>query len=199
MKIRLFDPTGLKAVDYKATYPELARTEEFESMRGNELIFVWYYANATSPLIDIKDESKRVTEAIKASGYNPDPDDYEKLLKLQFPPGIEAAIEKMSSYMPGARYFGWKALKNIFDQYQDIANMTPSDFTKKVGSGDTAETITDYAAYSTVTGTVSKALADLIHRLEEGFGISVTGKVSDSEEESNAILRDWNLNKKKTS
>ena len=84
MEIRLFDPTGLRPVDYKATYPEMKRIKEFESIPGTQLIFIWYFANATSPLADIKDKYKRVEAAISRAGYNPEPTEHEKLLKLQF-------------------------------------------------------------------------------------------------------------------
>ena len=204
MEIRLFDPTGLRPVDYKATYPEMKRTKEFESIPGIELIFIWYFANATSPLVDITDKHKKVDEAIRRSGYSPGPDEHEKLLKLQFPPHIEAAIEKMSSYLPGARYFGWRALKNIFDQYQDIASRGPESFKKKVGSeeneaGDMVPIMEiDYNAYTNTSTKISTAMPGLISSMEEGFGISITGVVSDDEEEGNSQLREWNLNRRKS-
>jgi len=179
--IRLFDPTGLKAMDYKSTYPELARTTEFESLSGTELMFVWHYANATSPLIDL-DENTRVKEALGRSGFMPSPTEKEKLLKLQFGERLEHAIEKMGTFNPGVRYFGWKSLKTIFSQYQEIAQMSPDE----LGELDD---------YVNITTKIAKAMPDLMEKLEEGFGISMSA--TEEEEEGTAMLRDWNLNRRK--
>jgi len=191
MKLRLFDPEGLKPSNYKATYPELTRIKEFEDLIGSELMFVWYYANATSPLREKKlTNEKRAEEALKRSGYNPEPDEYERILKLQLSERMERAIDKMESFQPGARYFGWKALKSIFEEYQKIAQMKPSDFVKKSGSGDNMVVETDYAAYTNTTTKVVAALPGLIEKLEEGFGISASG-VTEDEEEGHSILGQW--------
>lgn len=193
MEVLLFSPIGIKNKDYKASYPELGRYSEFEDFRGSELAFVWWYANATSPIIELERE-KRVGEALKRSGYNPEPAEYERLLQLQFTERLEVAIERMASFIPGARYFAMKSLKNIFDQYQEIASKKASDFKKKVGSGESATEETDYKAYSDVTGAVIKQMPALIQRLEEGFGITTDG-ASEDEEEGHSLLREWHLQK----
>lgn len=184
--MKIFDPTGIKAQDYKVKYPELGRTPEFEGLTGTELIFVWYYANATSQFIDLKEE-KRVVEALKESGLLPP--NKEKFLDLQFGETLESAIEKMSSYIPGARYYAWKAIKNTYQNYIDILSMGPGDFTKSSGKGEDAITETDFNAYSNITTKITEALPGLIERLEEGFGVTINA--SEEEEEGSAILRNW--------
>ena len=191
--IRLFDPEGLKAVEYKSTYPELGETKEFESFPGKELIFVWYYANATSPLINIKDDKKRVGEALRFSGYNPDPAERETLLNRNFTERVEAAINKMGSYQPGVRYLGWKMLKNIFDQYNELVNDGVAGFTKVLKNGDSIETVLDISTWVTLSKQIAVAMPDLIKRIEEGFGVSVSG-ISSEEEEGSSMHREWNLN-----
>jgi len=192
----MFDPEGLKAVDYKSTYPELASISEFEDLGGRELIFVWYYANATSPLLRLE-ENKRVEEAMKLSGIKLSPEYIERYLKLQFGETLERAIAKMSSFLPGARYLGWQAIKAIFDQYIDIAHAGTSSFTKSVGSGEEKEDVIDYSAYTTTTSKISASLPNLIARLEEGFGISTSLTSGEDEDESTSIFREWVLNKQK--
>ena len=192
MQIRLFDPTGIKPVDYKSKYPELKRTPEFESLRGTELIFVWYFANATSPIVDITDDNKRVKEALHLSALTPEPVEYENILQLNFTERMEAAIEKMGFYQPGARYYGFKSIKAIFDQYQEIAQMGTAAFKKSTGSGEEKTEEVDYNAYTNTTTKISAELPKLIARMEEGFGLTITG-ASEAEEEGQSLLRPWNL------
>jgi len=194
MRLRLFNPEGLKAVDYKAAYPELERTPEFEHMKGSELMFVWYYSNATSPLMEIIDREERVVEALKRSRFNPEPSEYERMLKLQFSEQLEIAIGKMSSYLPGARYLGWKALKAIFDQYQEIASKGTDYFKKTVGTGEDAVDEVDYSAYTNTTTKIVAALPGLIQRMEEGLGISMAGSSEDGDD-VHGIHSTWFINR----
>ena len=49
--IALFDPRGIPTSDYKQRYPELGRIDEYRPLSSNELVFVWWFANPTSPLM----------------------------------------------------------------------------------------------------------------------------------------------------
>ena len=190
--MRLFDPTGLKAKDYKAKYPELGRTEEFEELSGTELIFVWYYANATSPIITMEDD-KRVEEALVQSGYMVA--SKEKFLNLQFGEKLDKAIEKMASFIPGARYFGLKALRNTYDNYIDVLGRSTDQFTKVVGKGDDSYSEEDLTAYSNITAKMTAALPELIAKLEEGFGVSISS--SEDDDEGTALFRNWQQDRQK--
>lgn len=190
--MRLFDPTGVRAQDYKGVYKELERTKEFEAFNGTALIFIWYYANATSPFVELKDE-ERVVEALKSSGYKPK--DRERFLDLQFGETMEDAIIKMRSFIPGARYFGWKALKNTYQNYLDILDKKADDFIKTTGSGENQVMEVDYGAYATITTKLSAALPGLVAQLEEGFGVTIN--TSEEEEEGHSELRDWAQNREK--
>jgi hypothetical protein len=103
MKITLFDPTGIKPDDYRHKYPELDRASEFAELPARALIFVWFYANPTSPLVlDIQDEYERVKEALKKSGFNPSKIERERMENLQFDDKFATAIKKMGSFDPGS-------------------------------------------------------------------------------------------------
>lgn len=188
--MRLFDPTGIKSQDYKATYPELEKTAEFEPLTGAELMFVWYYANATSPFIEMKEEG-RVIEALSSSGFKPI--DKEKFLDIQFGERLEDAIIKMRSFIPGARYFGWKSIKNTYQNYLEILDKKAEEFVKTTGSGENVVTEIDYGTYANISTKLSAALPGLVAQLEEGFGVTLTA--SEEEEEGRAELRDWAQNR----
>lgn len=190
--MKLFDPTGIKAKDYKSNYPELARTPEFEALSGAHLMFVWYYANATSPFIDLGKE-ERVERALDRSGYVPA--NVEHFLNLQFGESTERAIEKMASFIPGLRYMAWKALKNTFENYTEILNRSSDEFAKIVKDGKESYAEVDFNTYSNVTTRLTAAMPDLVSKLEEGYGVVLTS--SEEEEESHDYIRDWNQNRQK--
>lgn len=191
--IKIFDPEGIKPSKYKTAYPELDRTPEFEGFRGEELMFFWYFANKTSPIIDVSEE-KRVEEAIKLSGLHVEPDVFESMVALNFSEDQQRAINKMSSYLPGPRYFAWKASRNLFKQYQEIANMEATEFTKTEGRGEDARIVTDYEKYINVTSKAAAAFDGLIKNLEEGFGTNKE-EMSEEEEQGANYLRFWHENR----
>ncbi len=195
MKLRLFDPEGIKPSEYKNTYQELKRIPEFDNMAGSELIFIWHFANKTSPLMTITDQSKRVEKALSLSGWRISPEQEEKILKLQLGEGRERAVEKMSSFDPGARFLGHQALRTIFERYNEIIEKGPAGFKKIVGSGDDKEEIIDYAAFVNTSAKISSTLPDLINKMEEGFGVSIAGNIADDDDEGVSFHREWNLEK----
>lgn len=197
MRIRLFDPEGIRAADYKSVYPELGKAPEFESLSGAKLIFVWHFANKTSPLRRIVDDSKRVEEALDLSGWKLSAENRAQILKLNFGETLEKAIERMVSYEPGARYWGRETLKTIFERYNDIIEQGPDAFKKTTGQGDAKIEETDINAYVTVSSKIAIALPGLIDKMEEGFGISITGTEEEGDD-SKSILRDWNINRQKS-
>jgi len=201
MKIRVFDPTGIKAEDYRHRYPELERTPEFSDLVAKALIFVWYYANPTSPLVlGIPDDYERAKEALRVSTYNPSKTEKENILRLQFNSSMAVAIKKMSDYDPGARFKGYKMIKTIFDNYEDLISKGPSVFstTETKGNGDKAVTsiFTDYPRYVTTSAKIAEEIPLLLVRLEEGFGIiDISGDQKDENEDGASSIRDWHMSK----
>ena len=197
MIVRLFDPEGIDPRNYKTMYSELAETPEFESFGGRELLFIWYYANPTSPIIDMKN-SERVQEAFKLSGWKPAPAEKERLLKMSFTDKMEKAIETMGNYEPGARYVAWMMVKKMFDEYQKMVTEGKTYFTqdKFDKEGNKTGEVFDHRAYVAATKDIQVQLPSLIDKLEKGFGISIIKKdESDEELEGGTMIRMWNQTK----
>ena len=72
MNITIFDPRGIKPDDYRHRFPELERETSFDGLSSRQLIFTWWYANQSSPLVlEEHDNYERVKEALTRSGFNP--------------------------------------------------------------------------------------------------------------------------------
>jgi hypothetical protein len=199
MNIRIFDPAGIKPEDYKFRYPEIDRAPEFANLNVRALIFTWWYANATSELVlYVPDPYERVKEALRRSGYNPTKTEKEKILSLQFDSDLAAAIKKMASFDPGARYKAYVMIKNIYDHYETLINLGPEAFkiTTKVGRGeDAVETSEiDYKKYVDVSAKISEELPGLLTKMEEGFAIVDVSGAAVIEDESSS-MRDWHMKK----
>jgi hypothetical protein len=199
-KVRIFDPTGIKAEDYRHRYPELERTEEFSGFTPKALIFIWWYANATSDLVlYMEDDYERAKEALRRSGYNPTKTEKERILDLRFDSNMAVAIKKMGSYDPGARFKAFLMIKKIYDQYQSIIDLGMEAFeietTTGKGENQVTSRETDYKKYVDVTTKIAEAMPGLLAKLEEGFAITtVTGDEVIAGEE-NSDLRDWHTKK----
>jgi hypothetical protein len=194
MKIRLFDPAGIKPEDYKHRYPELERTDEFNTMQARALIFVWWYANPTSDLVlDIPDDYERVAEALRRSQFNPGRAEKENILHLQFNTELAAAIKKMASFDPGSRFKAYMMVRTIFKHYDEIAHKGPEAFKVIEGKGDNVTEYIDYARYVTTNTKIAEELPELLHKLEEGFGVTSTGGNLMEEEDSSSLMRDFHM------
>ena len=192
MSIRLFDPVGIKPDEYRHRYPELDREPVFADLSAQALIFVWYYANQSSPLtMEILDDYERVAEALKRSKYNPSKAERENILRLQFDSLMAEAIKKMSEYLPNMRFQSYKIIANIFKHYQELIEMGPSAFVTIEGKGENKIEYTDHARYVTTSARIAEEIPSLLAKLEEGFGIiDITGNEV-IEEGGVSSLRDW--------
>jgi hypothetical protein len=199
MNITTFDPRGVKPDDYRHRFPELERTKEFDNLPSRQLIFIWWYANQSSPLvIDVHDNYERVKEALAKSGFNPGKVEKERLLSLQFDSASAIAIERMSKFDPGARFKSYCMVKKIFDQYQFIVDQGPEAFKESTtkGEGDKAVTTEeiDYKKYVDISAKVANELPNLLVKLEEGFAVvNVSGE--EVKEDESTALRDWQQKK----
>jgi len=198
MIVRLFNPDGIDPRSYKTTYQELAETPEFTTFSGKQLIFIWYYANPTSPIIDIKDNKERAEQALKISQYTPERSRKERILSLNFDDDMEKAIDAMGSYEPGARYISWMLVKKVFEEYTEMVNDGKEAFTIKKFDSEGAEVgeVFDHRGYVGATKDIVLQLPILIDKLEKGFGISVVKKgESDEDLEGAEMIRMWNQSK----
>lgn len=196
MKIRLFDPAGIKPEDYKHRYPELERTPEFSELHTRALLFVWWYSNPTSEFVlDTHDDYERAEKALAKSQFNPGKTEREDILRCQFTSELAAAIKKMASYDPGARFKSYLMIKKIFDNYQTIIDQGPEAFTTTEGSGDSAVTYTDHKRYVDVSAKIAEEIPNLLHKLEEGFGIVNMSGDDKDENEGASSIRDWHMSR----
>jgi hypothetical protein len=190
MNIRLFSPENIKPEDYKHRYPELDRTTEFADLSPRALVFVWYYSNQTSPLVDIRDDYERTEEALKKSGYNPGKVEKEAILKLQFSSDMAAAIKKMSEYSPSERFKAYKMIRTIFDHYEKLIKDGPEAFTVTEGKGENQMSYIDHSRYVNTSAKIVEEILILLVKLEEGFGvIDIKGEAK--EEDEVMSIRDW--------
>jgi hypothetical protein len=191
-KIKLFNPEGVKPDDYRHKFPELERTEEFNELSAQALIFVWYYSNPTSELvIGIPDDNERVVEALKKSKYNPSKAERENIVRLQFDTSMAEAIKKMSNFDPGIRFKSYKMIANIFNHYEALIEKGPDAFVTTEGRGDNKVEYIDHARYVTTSARIAEEIPSLLAKLEEGFGIiDITGNEV-IEEGGVSSLRDW--------
>lgn len=191
MNIRIFDPQGVKPEDYRNRYPELTRTAEFDNIPPKGLIFIWFYANQTSPLVlYTSDDYERAEEALKRSGFNPGKVERDRILKLQWDSAFAEAIKKMNSFDPGARYKAYCMIKNIFDHYEKLIAQGPGAFQTTEGEDDKVITYTDHKRYVDVSAKIADELPGLLTKLEEGFAIvTVTGEEVEAGE--NSDMHEW--------
>ena len=179
-KNKIFDPYKIRPEDYRSRYPELKRIKEFEGLTATELIFVWYYANPTSDLIDIENDMERVAKALKLSNYTPAKRIKEDIFNLRFPEKLAVAIERMSKFEPDARMHARVMVEEILKNYTTLCKI--EEYKDDKGELDRKK-------YVDTTTTIAKELPGLIAKLEEGFGVSVQS--DDEVEQGINFSRDW--------
>jgi hypothetical protein len=174
MPLTLFDPRGIDPTNYKASYPELDRIKEYQELSYAHLIFVWWYANPTSPLVIRNIHTDvRVKVAIDRSGVDKkvSKSELSKYLSLNFPENVTDAINRSHKFIVGNRVLARETMMAIFDNYQTIKDITNFTETKTDKEGNVVSSEIDYAKYLTVSTKISEAMPDLIRKIEEGFGI----------------------------
>ena len=171
-KLRVFDPEVCKPEDYKLKYPELKRYKSFENLPGvRALIWVWYYANPTSPIRD-KPKGEKAKEAFKRSGYNPS--FKHEMIEGKFNDDFALAIEDMSNIDPGSRYRGYKMINKILNEYENIISEGRDAFKvihKKEGKEEVSEV--DTQKYVNTSAKIAEVIPSLVKSLEEGFAVTV--------------------------
>ena len=184
--VKIFDPSGIRAAEYRSRYPELKRIKEFEPLGASELIFVWYYANLTSNIIDIKNDMERVTKALELSRFTPTKAERNDIINLDFPEKLALAIDRMRRMEPDARFKARRMIEMIISNYENMCNR--DHYKEKDEDGNFTGDV-DITKYVNATTKIAQELPNMIAKLEEGFGVS--SRSNDESESSTGYARDW--------
>ena len=165
MQVTLFDPRLVDPQTYKDKYPELKNVAEYQELSYPQLIFIWWFANPTSPLVvhGVSDE-ERVAVALEKSKLRErlNAKDIERYANLNFPDDLKAAIIRTGHMEVDLRATARETFIDMFNNYQKIRDT--KNFTDEDGH-------LDYMEYMKVSTMVSNELPKLIRKIEEGMGI----------------------------
>lgn len=164
----------------KLEYPELADISEFDTLQNKELKFVWFFANQTSPFINIKNRRERGRLALDAAfGEDKAPKELKnEVLTGMFDERIRAAIERMSKFDAGVRTRAKSMAERIFSNFEIIIKVDPDEVEQMEDD--------EKANYVNLAKTVQGALPDLVKQLESGYGI----RERNSDDSGNNIMND---------
>ena len=182
--IALFDPRGIPTSDYKQRYPELGRIDEYRPLSSNELVFVWWFANPTSPLMKKPlSEEERAMEALHRSGLHKhlSEDKQHKYLAIRFPETVHAAVQRTLKFNLDIRQQANDLLIGIFENYKELRDK--NKFKDNEGN-------LDYGAYVTSSSKAAAALPGLVKQIEEGYGITYTDG-EDEVDNASSLLRTY--------
>lgn len=164
-EIVVFNPEGIKPEDYKNAYIEFRYIPEFSTVASKALLFVWCYANVSSPHVfnHPNNKQKRIKSSLEAAfGTDKEHASWYK----SFPKEIGIAIVRMQKIRPDARYRAKKMSDKVFEDFEKILKIELKEFKKS------DETI-DYNAYISTRKNVLKEIENLIDIKEKGFSVSV--------------------------
>lgn len=198
-KILLFGPKSGKSL--LRLYPELSNEPIFKNLALEDLNFVWYVGNQSSPIDeDIEERTKYQMAAnvcIKTS----------ETKRKQFSNGdlsddVKRAIVKMRTYSPDARMLAKKMAQQAFYKFKELLQVdVEKDFVRivKTGKGEEAVEIEeiDWSGRKSYVDSATKIiqeLPELVKKIEEGFGITGTEK-KDAKNGTTAIQRYHNSKK----
>lgn len=197
MGLTIFDPRGIEPTAYKNKFPELMEIEEYRDLSYLQLIFIWWYANPSCPLVvrDIPHE-QRVLIALNKSELDKKLPikELNKYRDLQFPDVINDAIARTHKFNVGMRVEAAKMFESIFENYKSIKDI--KNFTK-VETDDQGQVVSsevNYAEYLKISSLVTNALPGLIKKIEEGMGVvdtdGIIGAEQDTADDYQSIFQD---------
>lgn len=164
-------------------YPDLAEYKEFKELSKEELNFVWYVGNPSSPLNGggILDEKLKYKSA--ASRCIRDPEKKKRFGEGDIPSNLREAISKMSTFSPEARLIAKQVATTAFHNLQAMVDINVNDdfkITRNITSGTGKDKVVeqveemDWAGRKQYIDTVSKIsdlLPNLLKQVEHGFGV----------------------------
>lgn len=166
----LFVPADGK--DMKVEYPELAAIPEFNILSNDQLAFVWWVANRTSPLEGKNDDSKKIRLALEYSGLvaKLDQSQISDYYALRFPPAITNAISKMRTFSPSVRMRAKAISEKLLRNLEIITDISEEEL--KVM--DTSQK----NSYASLAKNVVGVMDELIASTENAYGIKEKYKTS---------------------
>lgn len=172
LETTIFAPT--KGKDMKVEYPELATVKEFFTLRNQELAFVWYYSNRTSPFA-IETDERRVISSLKESGMYQSLSENElnKYRELVFPEEINIAIKRMKQFNPSIRMRAKMMYEKALDNLEALI-----DADVRIMS------LEEKKSYSVLIKNVNEILPDVVLKVEESFGV----KTKSSKEKGSTVM-----------
>ncbi len=173
--IILFGPKNSKALN--RIYPELVNEPVFKELPADEMLFVWYYGNLSSPIDPEQDDKLRATAAA-AIAFKKSPDKMKKFSSMIFPESIKLAVKKMGTYSPEARAAGKRIAQNNLNNLMKMSNVKLSDFDiEKRDAQGNISVETDWSGRNQYISGIAKTtetIKELIKQVEEGFGVEVS-------------------------
>lgn len=190
MSLTLYDPRGVEPTAYKEKFPELKEIAEYSDLSYFQLIFIWWYANPSCPLVerDVPME-QRVLVALDKSGLSKKltAKELTRYRDLQFPDTITDAINRTYKLNVGLRVSTRAMFISIFENYEkikDVANFTHDG-------------VVDYAEYLKISTQAVNALPLLVKRIEEGMGVVDTdGIVGADADDADSLLATYQETKR---
>jgi hypothetical protein len=191
----IFGPKGHK--DLRRLHPQLLEEPEFKSLSTTDMLFVWYFANKTSPFASESSDRVKARFSYEASYGDREPDRKEKYINGIFPEKVREAIEKMALFKPEERvralammYTMFNNLEKLVDVDVDENFIVIDDNGKRVGIDWTAR-----KNYIDSVSKVNEVLPELVRKMEEGFGVAYKGDETFGNSATKAINRYHNSHK----
>lgn len=171
MELQLFRPTERNIL---VEYPELKEYPEIAALTRNDYIFVWNWANKTSPHSKVRDSRERARRCYKLAYGDTHDGRHERFLGGDFPNNILEAIKIMEKFNPTNRAKAKTMAEKIFDTWKKIAERDMSKVTD----------LNELKQYAEITMKIQEGLPSLVRQLENGFGIREFDRQKDGKKEA---------------
>jgi len=162
--------------DLRLEYEELGEVEEFKDLSNKEMKFVWFYANQTSPYIQLPAQD-RIIKCLEILKDDLSAEQLEEYYTLSFPPRIEVALEVMIKFNPKLRTEAKNITELIFKNIKKIVAVQPEDIPD----------MEEKKKYIAISMDVIKNMPELINQMEQGYGIRVKGSKKDTKQKEKSI------------
>src|ERR1700748_130986 len=168
----LFGPKENKSL--LRMYPELGNESAFKDLRNDDLLFVWYYANASSPIDPDLSDSVRAGMSAEIA-FKKNKDKIKKFSALSFDEDIKKAIERMRKYSPEARAIAKRIAQTTLNNYLKLVDINIDDF-QSINKDGIKET--DWSGrnhYVNSAAKINEVMPDLLDQIEGGYGVETKG------------------------
>lgn len=159
----IFKPTDRNML---MDYPELSEYDEFGDLKNDELTFIWHYVFDRSDLDIHAFTDKQYRERAAQKAFPQDKSRIAEFSSGAFEPRIRAAIEKMKSFNPTARFRAKAMVEKLFSDFETINKKSLMDMI------DTDEV----AKYIGLKIKIQSVMPDLVKQIERGYGVTEEAK-----------------------